>query len=188
MSTNSNDTNSNSTSPFKWESKRSESPIAFGKLDYKPPKSELNLDCREARITKISEAVKTILTCIGEDPEREGLLKTPERYAKALLFFTQGYEVSMKDVVNDALFHEDHDEMVVVRDIDIFSMCEHHMVPFSGKVHIAYIPNQRVIGLSKLARIAEVYARRLQVQERLTKQIAVALMKILEPQGFSTLI
>ncbi len=166
---------------MKWVSKRSESPIAFGRLDCKPEnRSEYS---EQERIAKISGAVKTILECIGENPDREGLLKTPERYAKALMFFTKGYSANMKDVVNDALFHEDHDEMVVVKDIDIFSMCEHHMVPFNGKVHIAYIPNQRVLGLSKLARIAEVYARRLQVQERLTKQIATALMSILEPQG-----
>eukprot|EP00835_Amoeboradix_gromovi_P003742 NODE_259_length_12613_cov_0.311411.p4 type:complete len:187 gc:universal NODE_259_length_12613_cov_0.311411:1901-2461(+) len=168
-------------SPFKWESKRSDSPIPFSKLNYVP--KNVSMDCEELRVKRISEAVRTILDCIGEDPEREGLLKTPERYAKALMYFTNGYTVDMKEVINGALFHEDHDEMVIVKDIDIFSMCEHHMVPFSGKVHIGYIPNERVLGLSKLARIAEVYARRLQVQERLTKQIAVALMKILEPQG-----
>ncbi|KAI8884867.1 GTP cyclohydrolase I [Backusella circina FSU 941] len=138
---------------------------------------------KEEREKKLADAVKTILTCIGEDPEREGLLKTPDRYAKALMFFTKGYEENIREVVNEAIFEEDHDEMVLVRDVDVFSLCEHHMVPFMGKISIAYIPNRRVVGLSKLARIAEMFARRLQVQERMTKQIATALMEILQPQG-----
>ncbi|KAI9485003.1 hypothetical protein BDB00DRAFT_851772 [Zychaea mexicana] len=138
---------------------------------------------REDRQAKIADAVKTILSCIGEDPEREGLLKTPERYAKALMFFTKGYEQNIRDVVNEAIFEEDHDEMVIVKDVDVFSLCEHHMVPFTGKISIGYIPNRRVVGLSKLARLAEMFTRRLQVQERVTKQIATALMEILQPQG-----
>ncbi|KAI7870749.1 hypothetical protein BDF14DRAFT_1720391 [Spinellus fusiger] len=143
---------------------------------------------KEERQEKLSAAVKTILSCIGEDPEREGLLKTPERYAKALMFFTKGYEEDIRGVLNAAVFEEDHDEMVIVKDVDIFSLCEHHMVPFTGKISIGYIPNRRVVGLSKLARIAEMFSRRLQVQERMTKQIATALMEILKPQGVAVVI
>lgn len=135
------------------------------------------------RLAKLSGAVKTMLECIGEDPEREGLHGTPERYAKAMMFFTKGYEENLRDIVNGAVFHEDHDELVIVRDIEVFSLCEHHLVPFTGKMHIGYIPNRRVIGLSKIARIAEMFSRRLQVQERLTKQVALALSEVLKPQG-----
>ncbi|GME95746.1 unnamed protein product [Ambrosiozyma monospora] len=137
----------------------------------------------KAREQRIAGAVKTILTELGEDVDREGLLETPERYARAMLFFTKGYEDNIKDVIKRAVFEEDHDEMVIVKDIEIFSLCEHHLVPFFGKVHIGYIPNKKVLGLSKLARLAEMYARRFQVQERLTKQIAIALSEILQPRG-----
>jgi GTP cyclohydrolase I len=129
------------------------------------------------------EAVRTLLLGVGEDPEREGLLKTPKRVAEALRFLTSGYTQSLEELLNGAIFDEGHNEMVLVRDISVFSMCEHHMLPFMGRVHVAYIPNQKVVGLSKLARISEMYSRRLQVQERLTRQIAEAVQTILEPKG-----
>ncbi|GAA95655.1 uncharacterized protein L969DRAFT_92782 [Mixia osmundae IAM 14324] len=137
------------------------------------------------RQTRLAGAIRTVLECIGEDPDREGLLKTPERYAKALLWLTRGYEERLSDVIGGAIFAEDHDEMVIVRDIDIFSLCEHHMVPFVGKVSIGYIPSRggHVLGISKLARIAETFSRRLQVQERLTKQIAMAIDEAIKPRG-----
>ncbi|KAI9828421.1 MAG: GTP cyclohydrolase I [Thelocarpon impressellum] len=137
----------------------------------------------DERLAKLSGAVRTILECVGEDSAREGLRGTPERYAKAMLYFTKGYEENVRDIVNGAVFHEDHDELVIVKDIEVFSLCEHHLVPFTGKIHIGYIPNRRVLGLSKLARIAEMFARRLQVQERLTKQVALALSEVLRPRG-----
>lgn len=142
----------------------------------------------ESRELRIANAVKTILTELGEDVEREGLLETPERYARAMLYFTKGYQDNIKDVIKRAVFEEDHDEMVIVKDIEVYSLCEHHLVPFFGKVHIAYIPNKKVLGLSKLARLAEMYSRRLQVQERLTKQIAMALSEILQPRGVAVVI
>ncbi|QFZ26674.1 putative GTP cyclohydrolase [Clavispora lusitaniae] len=142
----------------------------------------------KAREQRIAGAVKTILTELGEDVTREGLLETPERYARAMMYFTKGYEDNIRDVIKRAVFEEDHDEMVIVRDIEIYSLCEHHLVPFFGKAHIAYIPNKRVVGLSKLARLAEMYSRRFQVQERLTKQIAMALSEILKPRGVAVVI
>lgn len=149
---------------------------------------ESNVNEVDSREQRIASAVKTILTELGEDPDREGLLETPERYARAMLFFTKGYEENIKDVIKRAVFEEDHDEMVIVKDIEIYSLCEHHLVPFFGKCHIAYIPNKKVLGLSKLARLAEMYSRRFQVQERLTKQIAIALSEILQPRGVAVVI
>eukprot|EP01116_Phalansterium_solitarium_P018145 TRINITY_DN4700_c0_g1_i2.p1 TRINITY_DN4700_c0_g1~~TRINITY_DN4700_c0_g1_i2.p1 ORF type:complete len:245 (+),score=45.61 TRINITY_DN4700_c0_g1_i2:53-736(+) len=142
----------------------------------------------EKRLNTLTSAAHDILQALGEDPEREGLKKTPKRMAEALLFFTKGYETDLIEITNEAVFAEDTDEMVVVRDIDIFSMCEHHLVPFFGKVHIGYIPKGKVLGLSKLARIADMFARRLQVQERLTKQIAQAVQKIIEPTGVAVVV
>src|SRR5580700_6368359 len=129
-----------------------------------------------------------LITRLGEDPERDGLLKTPARTAQAMSFLTKGYREDAEKILRGALFDVDYDEMVIVRDIEVFSLCEHHMLPFSGKVHVAYIPNGKVIGLSKVARLVEVFARRLQVQERLTTQIAETIQKAIEPQGVGVVI
>lgn len=145
-------------------------------VEHHPPNADVSPETMMA-------AVRHILEGVGENPEREGLLKTPKRVAEAMQFLTQGYSQSLEQLVNGAIFDEGHNEMVLVRDIDVFSLCEHHMLPFLGRVHVAYIPNQKVVGLSKLARIVEMYARRLQVQERLTRQIAEAVQEILNPQG-----
>jgi GTP cyclohydrolase I len=145
-----------------------------------PPSEDLN--------DEMIEAVRTLLVGVGENPEREGLLKTPKRVVEAMRFLTGGYTQSLEELVNGAIFDEGHNEMVLVRDINLFSLCEHHMLPFMGKAHVAYIPNQKVVGLSKLARIVEMYSRRLQVQERLTRQIAEAVQEILDPKGVAVVI
>mgnify|MGYP005847583071 CR=1 FL=1 len=136
----------------------------------------------------VAKSVKTILSEIGEDVARDGLVKTPERVAKAYQFLTQGYSKNIKEVLNNAIFEEEYDEMVIVKDIDFYSMCEHHLLPFYGKVHVAYIPNGKIVGLSKLPRIVDVFARRLQVQERLTRQIADTIQEYLNPIGVGVII
>ncbi|WP_024546311.1 GTP cyclohydrolase I FolE [Picosynechococcus sp. NKBG15041c] len=146
--------------------------------EIQPPVSEADMQA----------AVRTLLLGLGEDPDREGLRDTPKRVVKALKFLTSGYNQSLDELLNGAVFHEDANEMVLVRDIDLFSSCEHHILPILGRAHVAYIPNGKVIGLSKIARICEMYARRLQVQERLTQQIADALQGLLNPQGVAVVI
>jgi GTP cyclohydrolase I len=137
---------------------------------------------------EMRQAVRTLLLGLGEDPDREGLRDTPKRVVKALKFLTSGYHQSLDELLNGAVFHENADEMVLVRDIDLFSSCEHHILPILGRAHVAYIPNGKVIGLSKIARICEMYGRRLQVQERLTAQIADALQGLLQPKGVAVVI
>jgi GTP cyclohydrolase I len=139
-------------------------------------------------MAEFEEIVRRQLILLGEDPDREGLVKTPSRVAKAQAWLTRGYELTPDEVVGDALFEEDHENMVMVRDIELYSMCEHHMLPFFGRAHVAYIPDGRIVGLSKLPRIVEVYARRLQVQERLGEQIADAIESVLRPKGVGVVI
>ncbi len=137
---------------------------------------------------QIAPDIRRILSALGEDPARPGLLRTPDRVEASLRFLTQGYGLSAVDVVGDAVFAETHDSMILVRDIEVYSLCEHHMLPFFGRAHVAYLPAGRIVGLSKLARVVDVFARRLQVQERLTDQIADAVMEILEPSGVGVVI
>ncbi|XP_054158052.1 GTP cyclohydrolase 1-like [Oppia nitens] len=146
------------------------------------------LNDKEAQLARLSQIYRDLLETIGENPDRQGLLKTPERAAKAMLYFTSGYQFNLNDILNEAVFDEDTDEMVIVKDIEMFSYCEHHLVPIYGKVSIGYLPNNKVLGLSKLARIVEMYARRLQVQERLTKQIAEALVEAINPAGVGVVV
>ena len=148
-----------------------------------------NLEEYDTRITKdIKERYKSIIEDLGEDTNRDGLLKTPERAAKAMQFLTQGYEQDPVEILTGAMFKESYDEMVIVKDIELYSLCEHHILPFFGKVHIAYIPNGYIVGLSKLPRIVDVFARRLQVQERLTEQILDCINDTLKPQGVAVVI
>jgi GTP cyclohydrolase I len=142
----------------------------------------------EKTTNELAAHVKAILKLLGEDPEREGLIKTPERVAKAWQFLTQGYEQDGAAIVQSAIFNEPYNQMVVVKDIELFSLCEHHMLPFIGKAHVAYIPNGRITGLSKIARVVETYARRLQVQERLTEQIRDCIQESLHPLGVAVVI
>ena len=136
----------------------------------------------------LADIFKSVLVEIGEDPAREGLIKTPARVAKALRYLTQGYEQNPEEIINGALFTEDNDEMVTMRDIAVYSLCEHHLLPFFGRCHVAYIPKNKIIGISKIARLVDIFARRLQVQERLTKQIADTLQKTLDPKGVAVVI
>src|ERR1700761_2517522 len=139
-------------------------------------------------ISNLSAHYREVLAHIGEEPEREGLLKTPERVAKALLYLTQGYDLDAKDILNSAMFKEEYSQMVIVKDIEVYSMCEHHMLPFFGKAHVAYIPNGYVVGLSKIPRVVDVFARRLQVQERLTNEIRDCIQDTLQPYGVGVVI
>ncbi|MEN9973680.1 MAG: cyclohydrolase FolE [Bacteroidota bacterium] len=136
----------------------------------------------------MEEHYRSIIEQIGEDPEREGLLKTPERVAKAMKFLTHGYDINPDEIIRQAIFHEDYSEMVIVKHIEVYSMCEHHMLPFFGKAHIAYIPDGKIVGLSKLPRVVDAYARRLQVQERLTLEIRDCIQRTLEPKGVAVVI
>ncbi len=139
-------------------------------------------------VNKIENITRALLTEIGEDPERPGLVRTPHRVAKAWQFIARGYEQNLQDILNDAIFEDKCSEMVVVRDIEFFSMCEHHMLPFFGKAHVGYIPRGKVIGLSKIPRILEMYSRRLQIQERITHQVAEALNDLLDPAGVAVVL
>jgi GTP cyclohydrolase I len=139
-------------------------------------------------VTRVEEHFKAIIKAVGEDPEREGLLKTPSRAAKAFEFLTSGYRMDLETVLNNAVFHEEHTSMIIVRDIEFYSLCEHHLLPFFGRAHVAYIPDGKIIGLSKVARIVDMFARRLQVQERLTQQIASAIECAVQPQGVAVVL
>jgi len=142
----------------------------------------------DGQLNVMSRAYRELLEAIGEDANRQGLLKTPERAARALEFLTQGYRQSVEEIVNNAIFDSEASEIVLVKDIELYSMCEHHLLPFIGRAHVAYIPNGKVIGLSKVARIVDVFARRLQIQENLTTQIAESLMNCLEPGGVAVVV
>ncbi len=142
----------------------------------------------DEKTAKLAEHYKAILELIGENPDREGLVDTPVRVAKAIQFLTKGYGIEPKDILKSAIFREDYKQMVIVKDIEIYSMCEHHMIPFYGKAHVAYIPNKYITGLSKIAHVVEAYARRLQVQERLTMQIRDCLQETLDPMGVAVVI
>ncbi|XP_007886323.1 GTP cyclohydrolase 1 [Callorhinchus milii] len=167
---------------------RANGPPARKPLDQWREDRTRSAEDNDLNLPSLETAYSAILKGLGENPQRQGLLKTPWRAATAMQFFTKGYQETISDILNDAIFDEDHDEMVIVKDIDMFSMCEHHLVPFIGKVHIGYLPDKRLLGLSKLARIVEIYSRRLQVQERLTKQIAVAITEALKPSGVGVVI
>lgn len=136
----------------------------------------------------LAKHYKEVLSQIGEDPEREGLVRTPERMAKAMQYLTHGYDINPDELINQAIFHEEYSEMVIVKDIDVYSMCEHHMLPFFGKAHVAYIPDGKIVGLSKVPRVVDAYSRRLQVQERLTIEIRDCIQRTLNPKGVAVVI
>jgi GTP cyclohydrolase I len=159
---------------------KTESPPPYSK------RSDGKIDNR--RIETLEEAYRNLLEAIGEDPDRQGLRRTPIRAARALEFITQGYRQDLEEIVNGAIFDSDASEIVLVKDIELYSLCEHHLLPFIGRAHVAYIPNGKVIGLSKVARIVDVFARRLQIQENLTTQIAESLMSCLEPSGVAVVV
>jgi len=144
--------------------------------------------CGAAKLAGMEASFRQLLEAVGEDPEREGLVRTPHRAARSFDFLTNGYRQSLEEIVNDAIFESDASEIILVKDIELYSLCEHHLLPFIGRAHVAYIPNGKVIGLSKMARIVDVFARRLQIQENLTTQIADALMKTLRPDGVAVVI
>jgi GTP cyclohydrolase I len=154
----------------------------------KPTEEIILHDEKDVDARRIACHVREIIKLIGEDPNREGLRKTPERYEKALKFLTSGYHQNAENILNGATFSVSYDEMVVVKDIEFFSLCEHHLLPFFGKCHVAYLPNKRVIGLSKVARLVNMFARRLQIQERLTSQIAAAIQEKISPEGVGVII
>jgi len=154
----------------------------------KPAEEIILHDEKEPDARRIACHVREIIKLIGEDPNREGLRKTPERYEKALKFLTSGYHQNAENILNGATFSVSYDEMVVVKDIEFFSLCEHHLLPFFGKCHVAYLPNKRVIGLSKVARLVNMFARRLQIQERLTSQIAAAIQDKISPEGVGVIV
>ena len=157
--------------------------------DFASPALYERRDLYHAETTEaLADLTRRQLELVGEDPEREGLLKTPERVAKAWQFLTHGYGLDPEEILRSALFEEDYSQMVVVRDIEVYSLCEHHQLPFFGKAHVAYIPNGRIVGLSKIPRVVDVFARRLQVQERLTLQVRDAVERVLQPEGVAVVI
>jgi GTP cyclohydrolase I len=163
-------------------------PVRLRKVDDPQQAEGLDLDPVEGDSAELQQVVRRMLELLGEDPTREGLARTPLRVAKSLAWLTRGYDLEVEDVVGKGVFEEGHENMILVRDIDLYSLCEHHMLPFFGKAHIAYIPDGKIVGLSKLPRIVDIFARRLQVQERLTEQIARAVDDVLNPRGVGVVI
>jgi len=170
------------------DSPRNARPLRSARLDAAADPFDDGADIGGDRSLEFENIIRRQIELLGEDPARDGLMKTPSRVAKSLTWLTRGYQMDVQDVVGDAVFEEEHASMVMVRDIELYSMCEHHMLPFFGKAHIAYIPNGRIVGLSKLPRIVEIFSRRLQVQERLTEQISAAIEDVLQPAGVGVVI